>query len=261
MAYEYVEIDGCQVEKHIAEAFKKMAEAFKKQFGLTLHVRSGMRTSERQQELYDLFKAGKGAQASPPHYSHHEADNKDGVGPIALDLYDSGKDPGVKFLGTARNRWLSNNCGRWGFSHTGKTFKRPEGWHFEGIGVKLADPVVHTGSNVANETKELAEKYGNPFGLPNVEGLQKISTRYAEEGKRSKIDNDWGEKSQHGFANFLRSAYGYKGDDVFGPVMTSAAAKWLREKYDYKGDDVLGPNMRAAFGRANEKNKNTQAKS
>lgn len=245
--YEYVEIDGCKVEKDIATQFKKMAKAFEKQFGLTLHVRSGMRTRESQQKLYDKYRAGNGPQASPPGYSHHEAENKDGVGPIALDLYDSGKDAGVKYIGTVRNNWLAKNARRWGFVNTGRAFKNPEGWHFEGSYVKamLAAEKDESIQKPPASSGRAPSALPNKYGLVKMEGLQKIANMWTD-GKKTAIDNRWGDLSQGGFDDFLRKNYGGTKD--------AALAAWLRKKWGYKGDDTYGPNMKAALERANAAN-------
>jgi peptidoglycan hydrolase-like protein with peptidoglycan-binding domain len=93
--------------------------------------------------------------------------------------------------------------------------------------------------------------HGNPFGISNVQGLQKIAKLY---GYRGDIDNIWGGGSAAGFAEYLRKNYGYRGNDVLGPNMWAAIARWLRKKWGYVGNDVPGPNMRRALSTANQKN-------
>jgi len=94
-------------------------------------------------------------------------------------------------------------------------------------------------------------KASNPFGIPWVAGLQKIANL---NGGRTAIDQKWGAQSAKGFAQFLRANYGYKGNDVLGPVMWAAIARWLRSRWGYKGNDVPGPVMRAALSRAEAAN-------
>jgi hypothetical protein len=91
----------------------------------------------------------------------------------------------------------------------------------------------------------------NPFGISDVKGLQKIAKLYGYTGA---LDNDWGPGSASGFSQFLRTNWGYSGNDVLGPVMWSAIARWLRAKWGYVGNDVPGPVMRGALSTANEKN-------
>jgi D-alanyl-D-alanine carboxypeptidase. len=80
----------------------------------------------------------------------------------------------------------------------------------------------------------------NLGGIGDVRGLQKIAKKFG--GYKGKIDNDWGPNSQAGFQTWLgRSGYG-------------SVAKWLRTRWGYKGDDTLGPVMTAALQRANAEN-------
>lgn len=232
MGYSYTTIDGRRVEENVAEAFKKLAAAFHKQFGLTLHVRSGTRTREEQQRLYERYKSGRGNLAAVPGTSLHEESNP--RGPRALDIYDSGKDWGVTKAGTVRANWLKRNALANGFDPAGYRFRAQiEPWHIE-----------YTG--------KFAIDNDNPFDISNVEGLQVLARA---NGGDTKIDNKWGPESAKGFAEFLRRKWGYKGDDTFGPNMTAALARWLRAKWGYSGNDVYGPNMRAALIRANEAHK------
>lgn len=257
MGYEYVTIDNQQVEKHVAEAFEELAAAFKRQFGLTLHVRSGMRTTAEQNRLYKLFLAGRGNQAAKPGTSDHEDGGPNG--PRALDIYDSGKDYGVTRVGTVRHNWLKRNLGKFKFSWTGGTFKQVEAWHIRFDGALTDKPAASTPVNtsaVESEHDILVKRYGNPFGIADCRGLQKISALYVREpANKTKIDNDWGPKSQAGFSDFLRSKWDYAGDDVFGNNQRAATARWLRARWGYKdSDDVIGPNYRAALIRANTAN-------
>lgn len=128
MAKKTVQIDGKPVAVGTAAAFDKLAAAFEKKFGLTLHVRSGLRTRAEQQRLYDLYLAGKGNLAAKPGTSRHESGR-------AIDVYDSGSDPGVTKAGNKRSNWLKANAGKYGFTANGYTFSRQvEPWHIEYTG-------------------------------------------------------------------------------------------------------------------------------
>lgn len=118
-------IDGQPVRDDVAAAFRLLAAAFFEAFGLTLHVRDGLRSMENQRKAWDIYQRyGQPVAAYPdPKAPHIEG--------RALDLYDSGTDAGVTVVGSQRNRWLQDNCGRFGFTHTGVTFRPPEGWHIE----------------------------------------------------------------------------------------------------------------------------------
>lgn len=100
----------------------------------------------------------------------------------------------------------------------------------------------------------------NPFGIPFTGGLQKIAKKYGYSGP---LDQNWISSdpvkaaesgSMKGFAQFLRSNYGYSGNNVLGPVMWSYIAKWLRATKRYSGNDEPGPVMRAALLQADTEN-------
>lgn len=133
MAYQYDTIDGQRVEKNVATAFRKMAAAFKKRWGLTLHITSGTRTRAEQAELYRKWKNGTGNLAAAPGYSNHEEGGP--IGPRALDLRDSGTDPGVAWIGSERSNWLAKEAAKHGFKNAGHFFSPREGWHYEYTGV------------------------------------------------------------------------------------------------------------------------------
>jgi len=234
--YEYEEIDGEKVETHVAAAFDKMAAAFKAHFGLTLHVRSGMRTDAEQQALYN---AGR-TKARPGQSDHNESGPN---GPVALDLYDSGKDAGVKYIGTVRSNWLKRIAGSFQFYLDGATFQPPEGWHYKFTG-KLTDAPAPTSTTVKTPVPDTSP-VANKFGLDNVEGLQKIANIYTK-GTKTKIDNKWGPLSEAGFDEFLQQKYGDSHD--------KGLARWLRDRWGYEGNDVYGPKMKSALVRANAAN-------
>lgn len=234
MAYEYTTRDGKRVEVEVAEAFDKLAAAFSRQFGLTLHVRSGTRTTAEQQRLYDLYKSGRGSLAAVPGTSNHEEGGP--TGPRALDVYDSGKDWGVTRAGSVRANWLRRNAlAIANFDPAGYRFSQVEPWHIEYRG-QLSGQVAQP---------------SNPFGIADVRGLQKLAIR---NGGKTAIDNKWGPESAKGFANFLRTVHGYEGNDTLGPNMWAAIARWLRARWGYSGNDTPGPVMRSALSRANQGN-------
>lgn len=133
MSKTTVTIDGKPVAVGTAAAFQNLAAAFKKQFGLTLHVRSGLRTRAEQQRLYDLYKAGKGNLAARPGTSRHESGK-------ALDVFDSGRDAGVTRLGSTRAKWLRSNAAKYGFTANGYGFRQVEPWHIEFTGNQWKAP-------------------------------------------------------------------------------------------------------------------------
>jgi hypothetical protein len=107
---DVLSIDGEPVAADTAAAFRRMREAASRD-GVTLRIVSGFRTYEEQEELYRLYRAGRGNLAARPGHSNHQ----DGR---ALDLNTS--DGGVY-------RWLTNNARRFGFKRTVPS----ERWHWE----------------------------------------------------------------------------------------------------------------------------------
>lgn len=241
MSFQYETIDGQRVEKNVAAAFKLMRADFKKETGLDLLITSGTRTEAEQASGYADYRAGrtKVKWAKPSESSHCEIGPS---GPRALDLRDSGRDAGVTVYGSKRWNILKRIGKKYGFTWGGWGVPKSEGWHWENHLVKVG---IYGGGN------NVPAKAGNPFGIAYCAGLQKIANLY---GGGTAIDQIWGAKSAKGFAQFLRKNWGYKGNDVLGPVMWAAIARWLRSRWGYKGNDVPGPVMRAALQRAETAN-------
>lgn len=101
------------------QALQAMNAAFRQKFGYDIKINEGGRTRARQQELYNLYRAGKGNLAAKPGTSLHESGR-------ALDLGGAFQN-----AGSAEHRWLQANAGRWGYKWTGKNFKQFEPWHWE----------------------------------------------------------------------------------------------------------------------------------
>lgn len=99
--------------------------------------------------------------------------------------------------------------------------------------------------------KKPSVKTYNPFGIPSAKGLQKIAKL---NGYTGDIDDIWGSGSAGGFAQFLRTYYGYRGGNTLNAAMWAAIARWLRRKGRYSGNDQPGPVMRAALKKANDAN-------
>ena len=100
-------------------ALQGMNAAFRKQFGYDMKINEGGRTRARQQQLYNLYKSGRGNLAARPGTSLHESGR-------AIDLGGAFQNAGSR-----EHRWLQANAGRWGFKWTGKNFKQFEPWHWE----------------------------------------------------------------------------------------------------------------------------------
>lgn len=131
MAKTVVRIDGQRVASGTAAAFKNMAKAFKKRWGLTLHIRSGLRTWQQQYNLWYKYKYQGGTYALHPSAAqayHYEGNAHGGR---SIDVYDSGSDAGVTVAGSVRANWLKANASKWGFWARGYTFSSREPWHYE----------------------------------------------------------------------------------------------------------------------------------
>lgn len=143
-----VKIDGCNVAVATGAAFIKVAQKFKSETGLTLHIKSGLRTRLEQTNLWNDYMSGKGGLAAKPGTSEHETGR-------ALDVYDSGNDPGVTVAGTARHIIVVRLMLEEGFKATGDTFGEP--WHFEFWKTdpyKIPVSIASTGSNNITEIED-----------------------------------------------------------------------------------------------------------
>lgn len=253
MSFQYTRVDGERVEVNVAAAFGGMAGEFRRVFGLTLHVSSGTRTEDEQWHLRNGWLRrlpGFNLAVEPKDSDHCEVGPS---GPRALDLYDSGRDSGVTTVGTKRNNWVRDNCHRWGFVLDGLNFRPQEGWHIRWTG-KLATG----GGNGSVPTTSVGEAgvHGpNPFGIPFTGGLQKLAKLY---GYKGALDQNFGVGSMAGIASFLRTNWGYFGNDVLGPQMWKAFQRWLKARWGYTGeiDGVPGTLTREALKRADTGNWN-----
>lgn len=106
-----VPIGWADVELATARAFRKM-EAAAARDGVSLFIRSGFRSHERQHWLYRAWKEGWGHKAARPGYSNHQSGRA-----LDLDLDDDG----------TVLAWLRAKARRYGFHET----VRGEPWHWE----------------------------------------------------------------------------------------------------------------------------------
>lgn len=129
----YTTRDGQRVHTTVAASFDKMAQAFKKAFGLSLHVRSGVRTRAEQMARHRKYLKGGTLALHPdsPLAYHVESNPK---GPRALDIYDSGTDAGVTRDGNKRSAWIKKNARKYRFDPAGYRFSQKEPWHIEFTG-------------------------------------------------------------------------------------------------------------------------------
>lgn len=175
MAKSFSRINGWPVAVGIVSDYLAMAAAFRAEFGVDLVVTSGIRTYAEQEAIFrDRYRAnahspygdyrwwngvrwgrisGAGTVAQPG-TSNHETGR-------SLDLADTGSDAGVaSSFNSTRNRWLSANCHRWGFTHTGRNFGEP--WHFEQL--RVADPFLGRGKPHSISPGDPGEPIGGAAG-------------------------------------------------------------------------------------------------
>lgn len=120
-----VTVGWAEVELATARAFRKM-EAAAARDGITLYIRSGFRSHDRQEWLYRAWKEGWGNKAARPGYSNHQSGH-------ALDLH---VDHDVL-------AWLTTHAKRFGFHQT----VRGEPWHWEFKPTKSKRRAVARGSS------------------------------------------------------------------------------------------------------------------
>jgi len=104
-----VPVGRAEVEIATATAFRQMEEAAAED-GVVLDIRSGFRSHQRQQWLYQEFRAGQGNPAERPGYSNHQSGR-------ALDLVIQDEETYA---------WLTAHARRYGFRRT----VAEEPWHW-----------------------------------------------------------------------------------------------------------------------------------
>ncbi|WP_460801498.1 N-acetylmuramoyl-L-alanine amidase [Microbacterium sp. GXF6406] len=218
MAYNYTTRNGQRIEISVAAAFDAMAAEFKRVFGLDLIVSSGTRTRAEQQYLYDGWinrRPGFNLAAKPGQSNHEEFGP---IGPIALDLRDSGSDAGVTVIGSKRSNWLAANCGRWGFTNAGHYFSPREGWHYEkrgsfNSGTDANGKLIEDGEWGAATTRALQTALGvNADGEMGPITIRALQTKLVAAGHRIDIDGEVGPATIRAMQVFLLGAKHADGD-------------------------------------------------
>lgn len=234
MAYNYTTRNGQRVEVSVATAFDAMAAEFRRVFGLDLIVSSGTRTRAEQAYLWDgwINRRPGFNLAAKPGFSNHEESGP--IGPIALDLRDSGSDAGVTVIGSARSNWLAANAPRWGFTNAGHFFSPREGWHYEKRG-------SYSGGGSSWPARA---KYGAAW----VESIQKKANKL---GAKLDVDGKDGPATQAWVKSF-QSSNSLTVDGIAGPDTNAKMDKALSANAKLDVDGELGPitirRMQKAFG-------------
>lgn len=269
MAYTYTYRDGERVQVDVATAFDRLAAAFRNAWGLDLLVTSGTRTNAEQWELYRQYLNG-GTLAAYPGTSNHEEGGP--RGPRALDVRDSGGDPGVTRYGTPRANWLRANAPAYGFDPAGYGFSQTEPWHIEYTG--NLDGSGGGGNFPANArygadwVKAIQDKLNRlGYGPLDVDGLDGASTQSAVRsfqssvgldadgiagpdtnarldsalsgGGKLNVDGQWGAATTRA----LQKVLGVTVDGEIGPNTIKA----LQTKLGVTADGEIGPNTTRAL--------------
>lgn len=115
---QVTKIGNQYLRKDAANSFIQMNNAFKQATGKSLGITEGWRSYDRQVQLYNLYKSGRGNLAAKPGTSTH------GKG-TAVDMN------GMGAVGSASFNWLRQNSQKFGYSWTGGTFSQIEPWHWD----------------------------------------------------------------------------------------------------------------------------------
>lgn len=240
MAYSYVIIDGQRVEVNIARHYRLMEAEFKSVFGVDLIISSGTRTREEQAYLHNgWIKRLPGFNlAAPPGQSNHEEYGP--IGPIALDLRDSGSDAGVTVIGSRRSNWLAANCSRWGFTNAGHYFNPREGWHYEGRGIKIggsgvfeAPSSVQVDGQLGPQTVALMQarlgvgvdgemgpitisELQRRLGVPDDGELGPVTISALQGRVGAKRDGDWGAETTRRLQEYLNAGGDFRAGQPAG---------------------------------------------
>lgn len=205
----YVQVDGQRVAPAVAADLARMEAAFRADTGCDLFVSSGTRTRQEQLDLWNAYQrylaggpvAPRAAHPDDPKAYHYEGNP---TGPRAVDLRDSGADAGVTRRGTARDKWMERNAGRFNFENEGYRYDEP--WHKVWRGV---DPFAGSTAGGAIVWDEVAiQKFLNSVGLDT-----------------GGVGNGWGPASIAATKTF-QTWVGFSGadvDGVFGPLTTGRA--------------------------------------
>lgn len=146
---EYVYRDGQRLTAWMKYCVDRFSAAFFAMFGLVLFVSSGLRTYQEQvdiftrryriasqvngRKVYDTrvwngvrwYRIDPAGTVAVPSTSNHEV-QRNYYG--AVDLRDSGNDPGISRPNNTRSNWARANAHRFGLEPEGYNFREP--WHF-----------------------------------------------------------------------------------------------------------------------------------
>lgn len=175
-APEFVWRDGSRLTPYMAYQVERLNADMLRLFGVAVLVTSGIRTHDEQIAIFlDTYTAqGSGSglygdvrwwqgvryvrtdgsgTAAVPGQSNHEIQGD----VAAMDLRDTGDDPGISSMGSARAEWLRVNCGDYGLYPEGYEFD--EAWHYRIRGIYQAAPAFTIGSAATTHSPEEDDMY------------------------------------------------------------------------------------------------------
>lgn len=192
MARTTVKIDGKPVASGVVAAYAKLKAAFEKAFpGLKLVITYGIRTEAEQtrifleryvrksdvrgRHVYDTmswngavwYRISPAGRVAPPGQSLHETGR-------ALDIRDTGSDPGVTAYGNKRSKWIKKNVSKYGFKPAGyDLFNEP--WHIEYQGDPWAGgtPASTTPKSKPTTTKPVTSEEDDMGGFAYMTDVNK----------------------------------------------------------------------------------------
>jgi hypothetical protein len=128
----YVQVDGQWLAPAVARDLARMAAKFKADNGFDLFCSSGARTRQVQMDLWNAWQRHLAGGPYAPRAAHpddpkayHYIGNP--TGPRAVDVRDSGDDPGVTRRGTLRDKWMEAHAHEFNFENEGYLYD--EAWH------------------------------------------------------------------------------------------------------------------------------------
>lgn len=163
MTRTYAYRDGQRLAPAVAADLDRLAAAFAAEVGETLHVTvgGGLRWRSEQLHLWNGWQRrlpgfNKAAHPDDPKAYHVETNPN---GARAVDVHDSGHDPGVTRLGEPEAEWLRRNAHRFNFEPEGYTFEPIEPWHLKWLGpdpwaTPDPDPAPTTSSSTHHHEEE-----------------------------------------------------------------------------------------------------------
>jgi hypothetical protein len=216
MAFVYEIIDGKKVNAAAAYDFHRMNKAFNQRFGLWLIVSDGVRSYAEQRKGWLDYINGRTpirwANPDSPEAYHVETNP---LGARAIDIRDSGTDPGVTRYGNARSAWIRDNARKFNFNPRGyHEFNEP--WHLEWMGT-----LATTDSPAGGGAVPLFIEVDGKLGPETISKLQSVVG--------ARVDGEMGYET---ISKMQARMGGVKVDGELGPETVSRLQTIVKAKVD-----------------------------